>query len=158
MRKERRYRAELGLWTSALKLLGRPVVLRRMRLFPFQLRLGEFTRCFAPGTFTRTNWRTANDNVPLTAQGPGLIDRNLYTQTRRMILHLANLNSATWRAPVEDFIPIGPVKVRVRLSEDVMGHSARLMVAAITAPVTMAEGWAEFVIPTVVAHQVEVLH
>jgi len=41
---KQRYRAELGLWTSALKLLSRPVVLRLRCLFPFQLPLIEIIR------------------------------------------------------------------------------------------------------------------
>ena len=43
---------------------------------------------------------TAGASVPLSVQGPGMIDCHLYQQERRLILHLVNLTSAaTWRGP-----------------------------------------------------------
>jgi Hypothetical glycosyl hydrolase 6 len=100
---------------------------------------------------------TAGDNIPLAVHGPGLIDCNLYQQAGRMIVHLANLNSSPWRAPVEDFVPIGQIKVRVKLNKDVKGRSARLLVAGKAAPVIVSNGWTEITIPTITAHEVVVL-
>jgi hypothetical protein len=63
----------LGLWTSALKLLSRPVVLRRRRFFPFQLRLGEITRCSWRETRSpaaETHARCVARISPITAEMP----------------------------------------------------------------------------------------
>lgn len=69
-----------------------------------------------------TRW-AAKDDIPLAVECAGLIDCNMYRQPGRLILHLVNLTSAgTWCQPVDEFIPIGPVKVRVKLPEDMRGR------------------------------------
>jgi hypothetical protein len=100
---------------------------------------------------------TAREDIPLAVDGHGLLDCNLYQQSGRMILHLANLNNATWRAPIEEFIPVGPIRLRVKLNKDVAGHSARLLVADQTVQVRSVNGWAEISVPAVLAHEVVVL-
>src|SRR5207247_6918240 len=56
-------------------------------------------------------WAAA-DRAPLTVDGPGLIDCHLYEQPGRTILHLVNLTSeATWRAPLDELIRVGPFRV-----------------------------------------------
>ena len=55
---------------------------------------------------------TLKDELPIVVSGPGLIDCSLYKQPGRMILHLVNLTSAaTWRAPLEEYIPVGPIRI-----------------------------------------------
>jgi len=66
----------------------------------------------------------SKDDIPLAVECAGLIDCNLYHQPNRLILHLVNLTSAgTWRQPVDEYIPIGPVKVQVKLPEDIRGRN-----------------------------------
>jgi hypothetical protein len=100
---------------------------------------------------------TAKGDIPLAVEGHGLLDCNLYQQSGRMILHLANLSNATWRAPIEEFLPIGPIKLRVKLNKDMAGHSGRLLVAGQTAQVRSVNGWAEINVPQVLAHEVVLL-
>ena len=51
-----------------------------------------------------------------------MIDCELYQQADRLILHLLNLTSAaTWRAPIHELIPIGPLQIKLRISDP--GHS-----------------------------------
>lgn len=101
---------------------------------------------------------TAKDNIPLAVQGSGLMDCNLYQQSGRMVLHIANLvSAATWRAPLEEFIPIGPVTVRVKLTNGVAGQSAKLLVSGEQAPVILKDGWAEVKIPSILSHEVVVI-
>jgi hypothetical protein len=101
---------------------------------------------------------TAKDNIPLTVQGPGLLDCNLYQQSGRMVLHVANLvSAATWRAPLDEFIAIGPVTVRVKLTSGVSGLRAKLLVSGEKAPVTVKDGWAEVKIPSISSHEVVVI-
>ena len=43
-----------------------------------------------------------------------MIDVHLYRQGAKHIVHLVNLTStATWRAPLEELIPVGPIKVTI---------------------------------------------
>ena len=75
----------------------------------------------------------AKDDIPLAVEGPGLIDCHLYRQPGRLILHLVNLTSAgTWRQPVHELIPVGPLKLRVQRPADVRGKRVRLLVAGKT--------------------------
>ena len=102
-------------------------------------------------------WAAADD-IPLTVEGPGLIDCHLYTQGNRLILHLVNLTSAgTWRAPVEELIPVGPVKVTVSLTGATGGRQARLLVSNATRPVALSQGKATLEIGSIRDHEVIVI-
>jgi hypothetical protein len=54
--------------------------------------------------------------VPLTLEGPGLIDCHLYRQGQRLILHLVNLSGCptSW-GYLQEHLPVGPLRVTVRL-------------------------------------------
>jgi len=95
---------------------------------------------------------------PLAVDGPGLIDCHLYRQPGRAILHLVNLTSAgTWRQPVHELIPVGPLRVRVRLPDDVRGKNLRLLVSGRKVSVTGAKGWRHFELGSLLDHEVAVL-
>jgi hypothetical protein len=97
---------------------------------------------------------TSGDSIPVRVEGPGLIDCHLYQQPGRAILHLVNLTSAnTWRAPVEEVIPVGPLKVSVRLPQGVAGQSARLLVSGGTPGVTYNQGVATVEISSIADHE-----
>jgi hypothetical protein len=99
----------------------------------------------------------ASDEIPLSVEGPGLIDCHLYTQEGKTILHLVNLTSAaTWRAPLDELIPVGPVKVRVRVNGQA-DRNARLLVSKATRTVSMTAGMAVFEMPSILDHEVVVL-
>ena len=71
-------------------------------------------------------WTLANE-VPIKVEGPGLLDVHVYRQGTKHIVHLVNLTSAaTWRAPLEEFIPVGPIKVtinnRTRTVPSILDH------------------------------------
>jgi hypothetical protein len=101
---------------------------------------------------------TSRDSIPLQVQGAGLIDCHLYQQQERLILHLVNLtNSGTWRAPVDELIPVGPLRVRVRLPQHVVGRKAELLVSAGAPHVKVNQGWAEFQVASILDHEVVVV-
>jgi hypothetical protein len=101
---------------------------------------------------------TAKDEIPLTVEGSGLVDCHLYRQPGRTILHLVNLtNAGTWRAPVDELIPIGPINVGVRLPEDVRGATLRLLVSGQTATATVIDGWCRFELKSLLDHEVVVI-
>jgi len=102
-------------------------------------------------------WATT-DQIPLTVDGIGLIDCHLYQQPGRTVLHLVNLTSeATWRAPLDDLIRVGPFKVTMPLPRDTNKARARLLVAGNTAAVTSAGTHASLEIASILDHEVVVL-
>jgi Hypothetical glycosyl hydrolase 6 len=102
-------------------------------------------------------WAAA-DKIPVAVEGPGLLDCHLYQQTGRLILHVVNLtNSGTWRSPIDELIPVGPLKVRVKLPQSVEGRSAKLLVSTGTTPASPRQGWVEFELKSVLDHEVVVI-
>jgi len=100
----------------------------------------------------------AGDDVPLAVEGPGLVDCHAYTQPGRVILHLVNLTSAaTWRQPVHELIPVGPLKVGVKLPPDVRGTRARLLVAGRPVAAVVSAGWVRVAIASILDHEVVVI-
>ena len=98
------------------------------------------------------------DDIPLTVECRGLIECNLYHQRNRMILHLVNLTSAgTWRQPVDEFIPIGPVKVALKLPADVPGKSLQLLVSGQIISFERESGWMHFTVSSISDHEVAVI-
>jgi hypothetical protein len=102
-------------------------------------------------------WSLA-DNVPLRVAGHGFVDCHLYEQSGRTILHLVNLtNAGTWRAPVDELIPIGPLDVKVRVRDGIRPRSARLLVAGREAGLTADGDWMATRLASVLDHEVVVL-
>jgi hypothetical protein len=100
----------------------------------------------------------SKDEIPLSVEGPGLIDCNLYEQNGKMILHLTNLTSAgTWRAPVDEYIPVGPITINVKLSTNVNGEYPSLLVAGQRITAKVEDGWSKFQIASILNHEVVVL-
>jgi hypothetical protein len=100
----------------------------------------------------------ARDDIPLTVEGPGVIDTHLYQQPGRAIVHLVNLTNAnTWRGPVEELIPVGPLKVAVRLPPGLRGGSLRLLVSGQAPTFTTADGWVRFELPSLLDQEVAVI-
>jgi len=102
-------------------------------------------------------WAAAG-RIPLEVTGPGLIDCHLYRQPGRLILHMVNLtNEGTWRAPLDETIPVGPIEVRVKLPDDVKGRSAQYLVSGVKAAIAVRQGWATFEVKSVGEHEVMVI-
>lgn len=100
----------------------------------------------------------SGDTVPLTVEGPGLIDCHLYRQRDRLILHLVNLTGAGMgRGPVDELIPVGPLRVRVRLPERVRVSGMRLLVSQRQLSFTLEKGEAVSELPSLLDHEVVVL-
>ena len=99
----------------------------------------------------------AGGKIPLQVEGAGLLDCHLYQQPGRLILHLVNLtNQGAWRAPLDELIPVGPLKVRVLLPAGVRG-SVRCLVAGGTPTAATAGGWCSFTLPRVLDHEVAII-
>jgi hypothetical protein len=101
----------------------------------------------------------AGDRIPLSVDGPGLLDCHLYEQPGRMILHLVNLTSeASWRAPLDELIKVGPFTVKIAVSATLRRPTAaRLLVSGLTRPVTIQNGMAVLSVESILDHEVVVL-
>ena len=75
-----------------------------------------------------------------------------------MILHVINLTSeATWRAPLDELIRVGPFRITMPLPPRVAKPRARLLVADTTRPVVISGGKASLEISWILDHEVVVL-
>jgi hypothetical protein len=100
----------------------------------------------------------ARDTIPLHVEGPGLLDCELYRQRNRLVLHVVNLTSAgSWRAPVDELIPVGPVRVRVRMPGGFRARTVALRVAGGTEPATVRDGIVEARLRSVLDHELVVI-
>jgi 2-keto-4-pentenoate hydratase/2-oxohepta-3-ene-1,7-dioic acid hydratase in catechol pathway len=71
---------------------------------------------------------------------------------------MANLISAgTWRQPIDEFIPIGPVTVKIKLAKDVQGKNLNLLVSGQKIPATVNDGWCRFKISSILNHELVVI-
>jgi hypothetical protein len=102
-------------------------------------------------------WAAAVD-LPLDVKGTGLVDCHLYEQPGRLILHMVNLTSeATWRAPLDELIRVGPLDVVVRWPTLTSRGSARLLVAGKTMKAALSSGRAAFRVEAIDDHEVVVI-
>jgi hypothetical protein len=100
----------------------------------------------------------SKDNIPLVVEGAGLVDCNMYHQPGRLILHMANLISAgTWRSPIDEFIPIGPITVKLKLTKDVQGKNLKMLVSGQKISADVKNGWSHFQIRSILNHEVVIL-
>ncbi|HWY75091.1 MAG TPA: Tat pathway signal protein, partial [Verrucomicrobiae bacterium] len=100
----------------------------------------------------------AKGDFPLQVEGKGFVDCHLYRQANRLILHIVNLtNAGTWRAAVDELIPIGPVRVRVKLPENARAENARSLVSDHKIPFANHQGHAEFELKSILDHEVAVI-
>ena len=101
---------------------------------------------------------TAGSTIPLAVSGPGLIDCHLYEQRGRMVLHLVNLTSAaTWQAPLNQLIRVGPFEVKVRLPQPRAQAAARLLVSGVERPVVMEGATGPIQIDSILDHELLVI-
>jgi hypothetical protein len=98
-------------------------------------------------------WCLRGDS-PLEVEASGLIDCRLYRlRDGTLVLHLLNLNNPnTWRTPVHEIVPTGPLRVRVRHS--MRAGAARSLVGERKLAQRQAGTWHEVDIPMVADHEV----
>ena len=60
-------------------------------------------------------------------------------------------------APLEEYIPVGPITVKVKLPEDVSGDFPNLMVAGQRIVSNVSNGWSTFNISSILNHELVVL-
>jgi hypothetical protein len=102
-------------------------------------------------------WAAA-DTLPLRVEGPGLIDCHLYRQSNRLILHLVNLtNTGAGRGPVDELVPIGPIKIRLTTPSSHPPGNIRSLVGREKLSLSFERGQVAFVLPSLLDHEVIVI-
>ena len=100
----------------------------------------------------------ARDSISLRVESPGLLNVELYRQGERLVLHLVNLTGVgSWRAPMEEIIPVGPVTVSVRDPLRAAHRVVTWRVGGGTARVVPRDGWLHFTLPMVREHEMAVI-
>jgi len=70
------------------------------------------------------------DPLPITVEGPGLLDIGVHAQGSTVRVHLVSLSSVNaWRGNVDTLLPVGPQHVQITLAEGQAVRGARLLVA-----------------------------
>lgn len=101
-------------------------------------------------------WVVRGD-VPVIVRGPGRLDCRLYRKGDALILHIVNLTGTEGaRGPIDEFVPVGPIEVRVRVPDRPV-PAARRLVAGGTAAVEDDCGWACVELDRITDHEVLVI-
>jgi hypothetical protein len=96
--------------------------------------------------------------LPLRVEGPGLIDCRLYRQGNRLILHLVNLSSSgAGRGPVDEWIPVGPIKISVAPLPGRRPRRVQPLVGRSKLSFSFEGGKAEVTLPLLLDHEVLVI-
>ena len=99
-----------------------------------------------------------NEEIPLSVNCPGLIDCNIYKQKGTVILHLVNLTSAgTWRQPVDEYIPVGPATIKIRVPDSVKCEKIKLLVGDKEIPFKYEKNILSFTIQSITDHEVAII-
>jgi hypothetical protein len=126
---------------------------------------------YLPSDIDRTFWETMNidqmhllqncvawaTNEPavLTVEGRGILDVSVWTQRASMTVHLVNLtNPMMMKGPVREIIPITEQRVRVQIPAGRRVRDVHLLVAKTAPKFTVAEGFLQLEIPSIVLHEV----
>jgi hypothetical protein len=96
--------------------------------------------------------------LPLEVTGPGKLDCHLYRQRDRLILHVVNLTGCDDAGGYrEEFLPTGPISIRVRVDQPTLAGQARLLVAATEADMARTDQGLELIIEQIRDHEVIVI-
>jgi hypothetical protein len=99
-------------------------------------------------------WAT-HEERPVTVTGPGLLDVTAWRQKESLTVHVVNLtNAMTMKGPVREFVPVGPLTVRLRLPEGRRARRVQLLVAGTVPRVDDTAGALTVTVPAVLDHEV----
>jgi hypothetical protein len=97
----------------------------------------------------------ANEPPPVSVDGPGVIDVTVWRQRDSMTVHLVNLtNPMMMKGPLREAIPVGPLKVRLRLPAGTQARKVQLLTAGTTVRVSATAGAIDVAVPAVEVHEV----
>lgn len=126
---------------------------------------------YIPWDITRTFWEVmavdhlrllrnavawaANEPQPVEVEGPGILDVTVWRQRGSMTVHLVNLtNPMMMKGPLREAIPVGPLRVRVRLPAGTRARRVQLLTAGTTVTPQERDGALALTVPSVDVHEV----
>lgn len=133
--------------------------------------LGRSRVAYIPWDIDRTFWEVmcvdhlrllrnaiewaANEPPPAAVEGPGILDITVWRQRDSMTVHLVNLtNPMMMKGPMREVIPVGPLRVRIRLPEGRRPTRVHLLTAGSTLDAAMAGDICTVTVPSVDVHEV----
>lgn len=97
----------------------------------------------------------ANEDQPVSVQGPGVIDVAVWKQQSSITAHLVNLtNPMMMKGPFREILPVGPQKVRVKLPAGAKAREVKFLVSAAKAQWRQSGAWVETTTPAIELHEV----
>jgi hypothetical protein len=103
---------------------------------------------YIPWDIDRTCWQIMNfdhsillqniirwalgDTVPVSVEGPGVLDVTVWRQQQSMTVHLVNFtNPMMLKGPFRELLPVGKQKLELRIPEDVNAKKVYLLAAGV---------------------------
>lgn len=143
--------------TTTRELYLREVGASRVAYVPWDISR-TFWDVLAPdhGRLLRNLVRWAANEPPVVeVDGPGVLDVTIWRQEASATVHLVNLtNPMMFKGPLREVVPVGPLRVRVRLPRGLEPRAVRLLTAGTTAPFQYAGNVLSVGVPAVGIHEV----
>jgi hypothetical protein len=100
------------------------------------------------------DWAT-NEERPVTVTGPGLLDVTVWRQKDSLTVHVVSFtNPMAMKGPFREFVPVGPLTVRLRLPDGRRARRVRLLAAEATPPAEEAGATLTVTVPSVRDYEV----
>lgn len=132
---------------------------------------GKGRVCYFPWDIDRTFWEVlsvdhfrllrnaiewaSNEEPIITVTGPGVLDVTVWEQAHSMTIHIVNLtNPMMMKGPVRDLLPVGPLKVRLRMPRAAKPEKARLLALDIKPRLERSGSYLTLTVPSVLDHEV----
>lgn len=77
--------------------------------------------------------------------------------TRWGQINITENSAGTWRQPIDEFVPVGPFSIKVKLTIDVQGKNLNLLVSGQKISAVVKDGWCQFTINSILNHEVVVI-
>jgi hypothetical protein len=97
----------------------------------------------------------AGEAQPVEVEGAGVVDVTIWRQRDSMTVHLVNLtNPMMMKGPLREVIPVGPLRLRIRVPAGARAKSVHLLTAGTAPRVQEDGGVVTVVVPGVDVHEV----
>ena len=98
---------------------------------------------------------TSNEEPPITASGPGVIDVSVWRQKASMTVHLVNLtNPMMMKGPVREIVPLPVQRVRLTIPNGKHAAAVRFLVANANPQYQVSGNILEIRVPSIALHEV----
>ena len=96
----------------------------------------------------------AGDQMPVTVEGPGVLDVTVWRQQGSMTVHLVNLtNPMMMKGPFRELIPVGQQRVHVRLPEGTRARRVQFLTAGAEVTSRESEGRLAVDVPSILDYE-----